>query len=104
MIYQISNKTNPILEKNLKCLQDLVSEDPTFKNDIKRLHPGHLSYVAHLNRLHTCLNQLSYSLHWNSCRSRMAEGILRNAASELIEVVAPVQIPQVTFTQSYHST
>ena len=38
MIYQISNKTHPILEKNLKCLQDLVSEDPTFKNDIKRLH------------------------------------------------------------------
>ena len=38
MIYQISNKTNPILEKNLKFLQDLVSEDPTFKNDLKRLH------------------------------------------------------------------
>ena len=37
MIYQITKKANPILEKNLKCLQDLISEDPIFKTDIKRL-------------------------------------------------------------------
>ena len=38
MIYQITKNANPILEKNLKCLQDLSSEDPIFKTDIKRLH------------------------------------------------------------------
>lgn len=38
MIYRITKKVNPILENNLKCLQDLTSEDPTFRTDLKHLH------------------------------------------------------------------
>ncbi len=37
MIYRISSAPNPILEENLKCLQDLSREDPVFIADIKRL-------------------------------------------------------------------
>ena len=37
MIYRISSAPNPILEENLKCLQDLSREDPVFMADIKRL-------------------------------------------------------------------
>ncbi len=37
MIYRIADESNPILEENLKCLQDLSSEDPAFIADLNRL-------------------------------------------------------------------
>ena len=37
MIYRIADASHPILEENLKCLQDLSSEDPVFMADLKRL-------------------------------------------------------------------
>ena len=43
MIYRIADKSNPILEENLKCLQDLSREDPLFMADLKRLHATDIS-------------------------------------------------------------
>ena len=37
MIYRISDAAKPILEENLKCLQDLSTEDPVFMADLKCL-------------------------------------------------------------------
>lgn len=36
-IYSLPRRPPPILEQNLKCLQDLQGEDPVFKADFKRL-------------------------------------------------------------------
>jgi len=36
-IYSLASRPSAILEQNLKCLQDLQSEDPVFKADFKRL-------------------------------------------------------------------
>lgn len=36
-IYRLPAKPHPLLAKNLKCLQDLLGEDPVFKKDLKRL-------------------------------------------------------------------
>ena len=37
MIYSLPNKREPELEANLKCLQDCVQIDATFKRDLKAL-------------------------------------------------------------------
>ena len=37
MIYQLPTKRSAELEKNLKCLQDCVQSDSTFKKDLLRL-------------------------------------------------------------------
>ena len=37
MIYSLPAKREAELEANLKCLQDCVQTDPTFKSDLKRL-------------------------------------------------------------------
>ena len=36
-IYSICAKPNALLSQNLKCLQDLVHEEPTFRADLRRL-------------------------------------------------------------------
>lgn len=36
-IYRISQKPNSLLTQNLKCLQDLASEEPVFRADLLRL-------------------------------------------------------------------
>jgi len=36
-IYRISTKPNPLLTENLRCLQDLLTEEPVFRSDLKRL-------------------------------------------------------------------
>ena len=43
MICRIADKSNPILEENLKCLQDLSREDPLFMADLKRLRATDIS-------------------------------------------------------------
>ncbi len=35
-IYRLAAKPNPVLEANLKCLQDLRGEEPQFAKDLKR--------------------------------------------------------------------
>jgi ArsR family transcriptional regulator len=37
MIYSLPAKRSAELEKNLKCLQDCVQTDPTFKKDLRKL-------------------------------------------------------------------
>ena len=37
MIYSLPKKTGPELAANLKCLEDCVQSDPTFKSDLGRL-------------------------------------------------------------------
>lgn len=36
-IYEIPEKPSPLLQENLRCLQDLLFSDPQFKRDRKRL-------------------------------------------------------------------
>ncbi len=36
-IYRLPERTNKLLEENLKCLQDVFSEDSVFRRDMKRL-------------------------------------------------------------------
>lgn len=38
MIYSLPKKRDAELEANLKCLQDCVQTDPTFKRDLKALN------------------------------------------------------------------
>jgi DNA-binding transcriptional ArsR family regulator len=37
MIYRLKEPVSPLLEENLKCLQDCRSEYPEFRNDLKNL-------------------------------------------------------------------
>ena len=37
VIYSLPEKRSPELEANLKCLQDCVQTDPTFKSDVRSL-------------------------------------------------------------------
>lgn len=37
MIYSLPQKRSPQLEANLRCLQDCVTTEPVFKQDLKRL-------------------------------------------------------------------
>lgn len=46
MIYSISETPNAILEENLKCLQDLRTEDPTFAADLSRLQLADTSEIC----------------------------------------------------------
>ena len=46
MIYRIADASNPILEENLKCLQDLSNEDPLFMDDLQRLQATDTSVVC----------------------------------------------------------
>ena len=36
MIYRLAEPTHPLLEENLKCLQDCAGEELCFKQDLKR--------------------------------------------------------------------
>lgn len=36
-IYEIPERKSPLLEENLRCLQDSVFSDPQFKRDLERL-------------------------------------------------------------------
>lgn len=38
MIYRICEEANPLLEENLKCLQDCAAEDLCFRGDLKARH------------------------------------------------------------------
>ncbi len=42
-IYQLAERDNPLLEQNLKCLQDLAFTDDVFVKDLERLRKTDIS-------------------------------------------------------------